>query len=284
MASKKAKPAAKTAKTTKTAKAGASAALIKEVADRLFAALQSGVAIPPVRDLLPERDVDAAYRVQEVNTKRALAAGRRLVGRKIGLTAKVVQKQLGVDEPDFGMLFADMALADGEEVAKGRLIAPKVEAEVAFVMGKDITTEQPTVADVLRAVDFVIPAIEIVDSRVADWKINIVDTVADNASAGLFTLGCEPKLLRKLDLRHCGMVIESKGEPICVGAGAAAMGNPVVAMLWLARTMARVGRPLKAGDVVMSGSLGPMTPVAWGDVVEARISGLGSVRAVFAKE
>jgi 2-keto-4-pentenoate hydratase len=225
-----------------------------------------------------------AYRVQEYNTKRALAAGRRLVGRKIGLTAKVVQVQLGVNEPDFGMLFADMALADGEEVSRGRLIAPKVEAEVAFVMGRDITTEQPTIADVIRAVDFVIPAIEIVDSRVADWKIKIVDTVADNASAGLFTLGCEPKLLRKLDLRHCGMVIESKGEPICVGTGAAAMGNPVVAMLWLARTMARVGRPLKAGDVVMSGSLGPMTPVAWGDVVEARISGLGSVRAVFAKE
>ncbi|HEY1720691.1 MAG TPA: fumarylacetoacetate hydrolase family protein [Magnetospirillaceae bacterium] len=283
-----AKPKAKAEATkkpaTKKASAGADAKTIKDVADKLFAAAQSGQAIPPVRDLLPERDVDAAYRVQEINTKRALAAGRRLVGRKIGLTAKVVQKQLGVDEPDFGMLFADMALADGEEVARGRLIAPKVEAEVAFVMGKDITTEQPTIADILRAVDFVIPSIEIVDSRIADWKISIVDTVADNASAGLFTLGCEPKLLRKLDLRHCGMVIESKGEPICVGAGAAAMGNPVVAMLWLARTMARVGRPLKAGDVVMSGSLGPMTPVAWGDVVEARISGLGSVRAVFAKE
>jgi len=256
---------------------------IKAVADRLFEAEQSVQAIPPVRELLPENDLDAAYRVQDVNTKRALAAGRRLVGRKIGLTAVAVQKQLGVDQPDYGMLFADMALADGEEVGRNRLIQPKVEAEVAFVMGRDLDLEQPTVADVLRAVDYCIPAIEIVDSRVADWKIKIVDTIADNASAGMFVLGCEPKLLRKLDLRLCGMVIESKGEPICVGAGAACMGNPVVAVLWLARMMARVGRPLKAGDVVMSGALGPMTPVAWGDVVEARISGLGSVRAAFAK-
>lgn len=256
---------------------------IKAVADRLFEAEQKGQAVAPIRDMLPENDLDSAYRVQNVNTRRALAAGRRLVGRKIGLTAKAVQIQLGVDQPDYGMLFADMALADGEEVGRGRLIQPKVEAEVAFVMGRDLDQEQPTIADVLRSVDYCIPAIEIVNSRVAEWKIKIVDTIADNASAGMFVLGCEPKLLRKLDLRMCGMVIESKGEPICVGAGAACMGNPVVAVLWLARTMARVGRPLKAGDVVMSGSLGPMTPVAWGDVVEARISGLGSVRAAFAK-
>jgi 2-keto-4-pentenoate hydratase len=279
-----ARPKAKAKAKPATKKSSGLNAVIKDVADRLFHAAESGQAIAPVRDLLPEGDVAAAYRVQETNTRRALAAGRRLVGRKIGLTAKVVQQQLGVDEPDFGMLFADMALADGEEVTKGRLIQPKVEAEVAFVLGRDLTTEQPTIADVIRAVEFCVPAIEIVDSRVADWKIKIVDTVADNASAGLFTLGCEPKPLRKLDLRHCGMVMESKGEPICVGAGAACMGNPLVAVLWLARTMARVGRPLKEGDVVMSGSLGPMTPVAWGDVVEARISGLGSVRAAFAKE
>lgn len=265
-------------------KSAASDQLIKSVADKLFQADRDRVAIAPVRELLPENDLDAAYRVQDYNTRRSLAAGRRLVGRKIGLTAKTVQKQLGVDQPDYGMLFADMALGDGEEVPKGRLIQPKVEAEVAFVLGRDLKDERLTIADVIRAVEFCIPAIEIVDSRVADWKIKIVDTIADNASAGLFVLGCEPKPLRKLDLRMCGMVMESKGEQICVGAGAACMGNPVVAMLWLARTMARVGRPLKEGDVVMSGSLGPMTPVMWGDVVEARISGLGSVRAAFAKE
>ncbi len=233
---------------------------------------------------MPENDVGTAYRVQEINTKRALAAGRRLVGRKIGLTAKVVQTQLGVDQPDYGMLFADMAVADGEEVPHGKLIKPRVEAEVAFVMGRDILTEQPTIADVIRAVEFCLPAIEIVDSRIAEWKIKIVDTIADNASSGLFVLGCDPRPLRKLDLRNCGMVMESKGEPISVGAGAACLGNPLIAVLWLARTMARAGRPLKVGDIVMSGALGPMVPVAWGDVVEARISGLGSVRAAFAKE
>ena len=256
---------------------------IRSVADSLFEAEKTGQAIAPVRELLPENDVGAAYRVQEVNTKRALAAGRRLVGRKIGLTAVAVQKQLGVDQPDYGMLFADMALADGEEVAHGKLIKPRVEAEVAFILGRDLDQEQPTVADVILATEYCVPAIEIVDSRIAEWKIKIVDTVADNASAAMFVLGCEPKPLRKLDLRLCGMVMECKGEPISVGAGAACLGNPVVAVLWLARTMARVGRPLKAGDIVMSGALGPMTPVGWGDVVEARISGLGSVRAAFAK-
>jgi 2-keto-4-pentenoate hydratase len=282
MASKKATTKAKSKPATAT-KAALDKA-IKDVADRLCAAAQTGQPIPPVRDLLPENDVGAAYRVQEINTKRALAAGRRLVGRKIGLTAKVVQTQLGVEQPDYGMLFADMAVADGEEVAHGKLIKPRVEAEVAFVMGRDLLTEQPTIADVIRAVDFCLPAIEIVDSRIADWKIKIVDTIADNASSGLFVLGCDPRPLRKLDLRHCGMAMESKGEPISVGAGAACLGNPLIAVLWLARTMARVGRPLKAGDIVMSGALGPMVPVAWGDVVEARISGLGSVRAAFAKE
>ena len=257
---------------------------IRAVADALFEAERGGRPIAPVRELLPEGDLEAAYRVQETNTRRALAAGRRLVGRKIGLTARAVQKQLGVEQPDYGMLFADMCLADGEEVRRGRLIAPRVEAEVAFVLGRDLDLAQATVADAMRAVEYCVPAIEIVDSRIAEWRIKIVDTVADNASAGLFVLGCEPKPLRKLDLRMCGMVMESKGEPISVGAGAACLGNPVVAVLWLARTMARVGRPLRAGDIVMSGALGPMVAVAWGDVVEARISGLGSVRAAFAKE
>jgi len=279
MATKSAKkPAPKAA-----AKAPGPGAIIKTVADALFEAERTSTAIPPVREQLPENDVAAAYKVQEINTKRRLAAGARLVGRKIGLTAVAVQKQLGVDQPDYGMLFADMALADGEEVPHGKLIRPRVEAEVAFVMGRDLKDERMTFADVIGATEYCVPAIEIVDSRIAEWKIKIVDTVADNASAAMFTLGCEPKPLRKLDLRLCGMVMESKGEPISVGAGAACLGNPVVAVLWLARTMARVGRPLKAGDIVMSGALGPMTPVNWGDVVEARISGLGSVRAAFAK-
>jgi 2-keto-4-pentenoate hydratase len=195
-----------------------------------------------------------------------------------------VQKQLGVDQPDYGMLFDDMAVPDGWEVAAGRLIQPKVEAEVAFVLGRDLSEERITVADVLRAVDFALPAIEIVDSRIADWKIGIFDTVADNASSGLYVLGGMPKKLDGLDLRLCGMVMESAGEPVSVGAGAACLGHPLSAVLWLAKTTAKAGRPLLAGDTILSGALGPMVAAKGGDVFEARIEGLGSVRAAFAKE
>ena len=256
----------------------------ESIANRLDGAWRSRAAILPVRDLLTEGDVDGAYAVQEVNTKRWLAQGRRLVGRKIGLTSKAVQKQLGVDQPDYGMLFDDMAVPDGWEIARSLLIQPKAEAEVAFVLDRDLTNPQVTIAEVMRAVDYVLPAIEIVDSRIADWKIGILDTVADNASSGLYVLGSQPKRLADVDLRLCGMVLECRGEPLSTGVGAACLGNPINAMWWLARTMARVGRPLQAGDTVLSGALGPMVPVQWGNVMEARIAGLGSVRAAFSKE
>lgn len=257
---------------------------IRTAADRLFEAAQSGTACEPIRDLLVEGDLAAAYAVQEINTKRALESGRVLAGRKIGLTSKTVQKQLGVDQPDYGMLFADMAVPDGWEIAAGRLIQPKAEAEVAFVLGRDLDREHITAADVMRAVEYVLPAIEVVDSRVAGWNIRILDTIADNASSGLYVLGNEPKKLDGLDLRLCGMVMEVRGEPVSTGAGVACLGHPLNAVWWLAQVMARVGRPLKAGDTVLSGALGPMVAAARGDVMEARIHGLGSVRAVFGKE
>jgi len=257
---------------------------INQVADKIFEAHRVGKPSAPVRDLLPEGAIDQAYAAQEINTKRWLAAGRRLVGRKIGLTSLAVQKQLGVDQPDYGMLFDDMAVPDGWEIGRKQLIQPKVEAEVAFVLERDLDHERLTIADVIRAVAFALPAIEVVDSRIADWKIGILDTVADNASSGLYVLGATPKKLKDLDLRAAGMVMENAGEPVSVGAGAACLGDPLSAMLWLAKTMARVGRPLKAGDTVLSGALGPMAPVKWGDIFEARIAGLGSVRAAFAKE
>jgi 2-keto-4-pentenoate hydratase len=259
------------------------AAVIK-VADALFEAGQSGVPCAPVRDLLPEGALDLAYAAQEINTQRGIEKGRRLVGRKIGLTSLAVQKQLGVDQPDYGMLFDDMAIPDGWEISRKQLIQPKVEAEVAFVLDRDLDSDRLTIADVIRAVAFALPAIEVVDSRVKDWKIGILDTIADNASSGLYVLGATPKKLQHLDLRAAGMVMESAGEPVSVGAGAACLGDPLSAMLWLAKTMARVGRPLKAGDTVLSGALGPMAPASWGNVFEARIEGLGSVRAAFAKE
>jgi 2-keto-4-pentenoate hydratase len=257
---------------------------IAAVADRLRTAHDSGVACDPVVDLLDGATIDDAYAAQEVNTERWLADGRRLVGRKIGLTSTAVQHQLGVDRPDYGMLFADMAVDEGSDVPVGRLLQPRAEAEIAFVIGRDLPNPDTTVAEVLRAIEFAVAAIEIVDSRIAGWRIGILDTVADNASSGMYVLGSTPVALGAFDPLMCGMVMERRGEPVSVGAGRACLGSPISATAWLARTMAAVGRPLREGDTVLSGALGPMVPVEPGDVFEARISGLGSVTAAFSKE
>ena len=255
--------------------------VISAVAAQLRQAAESGQAIAPIRDQLSAGGVAAAYAVQKANTDHYLKQGRRLVGRKIGLTSIAVQKQLGVDSPDFGMLFADMALYDGQEVALGKVLQPKVEAEIAFVLERDLEHADATLADVISAVAYALPAVEIVGSRIANWNIKLLDTIADNASSGLFVLGTQPKKLDALDLRLCGMAMERRGEPVSFGAGAACLGNPLNAALWLARTMVAVGSPLKAGDIIMSGALGPMVGVAPGDVLETRIHGLGTVRAAF---
>jgi 2-keto-4-pentenoate hydratase len=255
---------------------------IAAAALRLRTAHESGIPCPPVRALLPAGDVDAAYAVQDENTRHWLARGRRPVGRKIGLTAKAVQRQLGVDQPDFGMLYADMAVGDGDEIAPGRVLQPKVEAEIAFVLERDLACERPLASDVIAATAYVLPAIEVVGSRIAKWDIDIVDTVADNASSGLFVLGGPPRRLDGLDLRLCGMLMERHGRAISMGVGAACLGSPVNAAAWLAGKMVEIGRPLAAGDVILSGALGAMAEVAPGDAVLAQIAGLGSVRAAFA--
>lgn len=257
---------------------------IQQAAEQLRGAAASGKPVAPIRDLISAGGVDAAYAVQEINTRHALDSGRRLVGRKIGLTSLAVQRQLGVDQPDYGMLFSDMDVPEGFPISLDQVIQPKVEAEIAIVVGRDLPHPDLTTAEMIRAVEYVVPAIEIVDSRVANWDIRIWDTVADNASSGLFVLGAVPRKLEALDLRECGMVMEVKGEPISVGAGIACLGSPITAALWLARVMAKVGRPLLEGDVILSGALGPMAGVARGDVVEARINGVGTVRAAFAAE
>ncbi|MCR8547412.1 fumarylacetoacetate hydrolase family protein [Salipiger sp. P9] len=256
---------------------------IREAADRLWQAWESGTPGAPVRDLLGEGDVAAAYAVQEINTTRWLDAGRKLSGRKIGLTSVAVQRQLGVGQPDYGMLFSDMEVMDGEEVAWDRVQQPRVEAEIAYVLGAPLAGAHLTMVDLIGAIAYALPAIEIVGSRVAAWDIGITDTVADNASSGLYVLGQSPRSLADFDQRLCGMVMTCGGEPVSVGAGAACMGSPLNASLWLARTMAAAGRPLGPGDVILSGALGPFVAAKPGDVFEARINGLGSVRAAFAK-
>lgn len=257
---------------------------IEAAARELVEARGHGRPCPPLRGrLLPGTDLDAAYQVQQHQVRQWLDAGHRRVGAKIGLTSRAVQEHLGVHQPDFGVLLDSMAVPDGDEIALDRLLQPRVEAEIAFVLGADLPDERVTTVDIIRAVDHLLPSIEVVDSRVADWDISIVDTVADNASSGLFVLGTEPRRLADVDLRLCGMVLEHAGEPVSVGAGAACLGNPLHAVAWLAQTMARSGDPLRAGDIVLSGALGPMVPVTPGAAYEARISGLGSVRTCFSE-
>lgn len=258
---------------------------MQDAAQSLIAAAAQGRPIAPIGPGLgPDADVDTAYAVQEEVTQAGLAVGRRLVGRKIGLTSVAVQQQLGVDQPDYGMLFADMEYGDGGTVPAGRLIQPKVEAEIAFVLKADLDAEDVTLVELIGAIDYALPALEIVDSRIADWKIGILDTIADNASSGAYVLGSRPVPLRDFDLRLCGMVLERAGEPMSFGAGAACMGNPLVAAQWLARRMAGIGRPLRKGDVILSGALGPMVAARPGDAFRAAIEGLGEVSISFDRQ
>jgi len=251
------------------------------IAEKIRNAETSGDLIPPIKDELAETSIDEAYRVQQANTEFHRDAGRIVSGRKIGLTSPAVQKQLGVDQPDFGVLWKDTEYQDGQEIPFSKLHQPKIECEIALVLGESIETPQAGIADVIRAVDYVVPSLEIVGSRIADWKISIYDTIADNASSGVYVLGGPPQKLDGLDLRLCGMVMERDGQPVSTGCGAACLGHPLHAAVWLAKTMMQRGMPLQAGDIVLTGALGPMVNVNPGDVFSARISGLGSVRASF---
>ncbi|MFB6551102.1 2-keto-4-pentenoate hydratase [Streptomyces sp. NPDC056405] len=255
---------------------------VTEVAAVLEEAARAGVPCAPVRSLLPEADIEAAYAVQRLHVERGISAGRRPVGHKIGLTSPAVQRQLGVDQPDFGVLFADMAEPEGQPIAPGRLLQPKVEAEVALVLGTDLPHRDPTVADLVRATAFALPALEIVDSRIDGWDITIVDTVADNASCGLYVLGGTPVPLDRVDLRAVTMTLAKNGETVSEGTGADCLGSPLTAALWLASTLAGLGDPLRAGDIVLTGALGPMAVAAEGDEFTARIEGLGTVTTMFA--
>jgi 2-keto-4-pentenoate hydratase len=259
---------------------------LHSIADALWAAQSHTpfVPVPPVREAIAALDGDAAanaYRVQRINTQRQIDAGARLVGRKIGLTSVSVQTQLGVDQPDFGMLFDHMSYGDGEEIPFALTQQPKVEAEIALVLSRDLMQERHTVADIIGATAYALPAIEVVGSRIAQWDIRFTDTVADNASSGLFVLGSRPVTLDAFDIVGCGMLMERAGDQVSVGAGAACLGNPLNAAVWLADKMVEVGAPLRAGDIVMTGALGPMCAAHPGDVFSAHIEGLGTVRALF---
>jgi 2-keto-4-pentenoate hydratase len=254
-----------------------SAAIAEGIATRLIAAEAACMPIDPIAAELKAGDVASAYAVQAEVTRRGLAGGRRLVGRKIGLTSKAVQQQLGVDQPDYGALFADMEIATGGEVQSAKLIQPRIEAEIAIVLDRDLPEPDVTMGEVMRAVAYAVPALEIVDSRIRDWKITILDTVADNGSSARFVLGAAPKRLTDIDLESCGMAMTRSGAIVSVGSGAACLGHPLKATLWLAHAMAAAGQPLRAGNVVLTGALGPVSPAAAGEFYEARISGFAPV-------
>lgn len=243
----------------------------------------SGGAVGPLRDGLEPTDAAGAYAVQEINTRFWEGQGRRIVGRKAGLTAKAVQAQLGVDQPDFGVLFEDMRVADGGTLDASRCLQPKAEAEIAFVLAADLPGAATTPEQVAAAVGTVHAAIEIVDSRIADWKITFADTVADNGSSAFFVLAEQGLPLAGLDLEGAAMEMTVGGAVASTGIGAAALGNPLNAAAWLACTLAQRGDPLKAGDILLAGALGPMVALKPGDSVRAEIAGIGSCSFTYAK-
>ncbi len=258
--------------------------VVRTAADRLRTAARTGVPCAPVRDLLGTDDVDLAYEVQRELTAARSADGRRVVGRKIGLTSPAVQQQLGVDQPDVGALFDDMACDPNVPIPVQRLLQPKIEAEIAFVLARDLDDPGTTPATAAFAVDHAVAALEIVDSRIANWDITITDTVADNASSGLFVLGREPRPLDSFVPREVTMTMWADDAVVSNGRGDACLGDPLAALAWLARTLVRAGDPLQRGDIVLSGALGPMVPVRAGTRVRAWLQPIGEVTATFTGE
>lgn len=241
---------------------------VGRVADLIWTARAQARPIAPVRTALPALDVGAAYAVQQINVRRRLAQGRRVAGRKIGLTSEAVQKQLGVDQPDFGVLFDDMGhYGDDVTVQLAGMIAPRIEAEIAFVLKADIPEQGLDRAALEARIGEVAASAEIVDSAIAGWDINIVDTVADNASSAAFALGAPQPYVAGMDLPERAMRMSRAGETLSQGTGAATLGHPLTALAWLADTAAGLGDPLRAGDVILAGALGPMKAFEAGDYV-----------------
>ena len=256
---------------------------ISAAVDRLARALETRVPCAAVRDLIGTEDLAAAYAVQQGLVQKRLSGGARVVGRKIGATSEAVQKQLGVDQPDFGYLLDEMDVSGQHPISMRRLLQPRVEAEVAFVMAADVDLpeDEITLEAVRERVEVALPALEIVDSRIERWDITFTDTVADNASSGLFVVGREGRKLDELEPRDVEMALSINGEVRSSGTGAACLGDPLEALRWLAVQCARFGDPLRAGHLVLSGALGPFVPFAPGDQVVATIGGFETLTAEY---
>ena len=255
---------------------------IQQFGDELYEAMVKREAVSPLTSRGEDISIEDAYHISLRMLERRQQAGARVIGKKIGVTSKAVQNMLNVHQPDFGYLTDAMVYNSGEAMPiSEKLMQPRAEGEIAFILKRDLTGPGVTNADVLAATECVMPCFEIVDSRIQDWKIAIQDTVADNASCGLFVLGDQAVSPRKIDLVTCGMVVEKNGQIISTGAGAAALGSPVNCVAWLANTLGRFGISLKAGEVILSGSLVPLEPVKAGDFMQVSIGGMGTASVRF---
>jgi 2-oxopent-4-enoate/cis-2-oxohex-4-enoate hydratase len=252
-------------------------------AAELYQALQQGSTLPPLTERWPDISIEDAYHISLQVVEQRVAAGDAIVGKKIGVTSRAVQEMLGVHQPDFGFITRQMWFDDEAQVslAENRLIQPRAEGEIAFKLKRDLLGPGVTEADVLDATEYVMPCFEIVDSRIHDWAIKIQDTVADNASCGVFVLGTSQRDPHELDLPNLRMRVFKNGVQISEGLGSAVQGNPLTAVAWLANTLGAFGIPFKAGEIILSGSLVPLEPARAGDQFELTIDGLGSARVSF---
>jgi len=255
---------------------------ITRYVDELFTALRERHTVAPLTEREKEITIEDAYHISRALLARREAEGERVIGKKIGVTSKAVQRMLGVHQPDFGYLTDRMQYPDGGELPISTLmIQPRAEGEIAFLLKRDLVGPGVGIDEVLDATERVFPCFEIVDSRIRDWKITLLDTIADNASSGLFVIGGPGAGPRDVDLVTCGMVVEKNGEIISTGAGAAALGSPAFCVAWLANTLGGFGIPLLAGEVVLSGSLVPLEPVVPGDQMHLKVGGLGTASVHF---
>jgi 2-oxopent-4-enoate/cis-2-oxohex-4-enoate hydratase len=254
---------------------------VKQLGHELYSCLLNRNTVAPLSSRFPRMTIDDAYQVQQHLVARRVSAGETIVGKKIGVTSKAVQDMIGIDQPDFGQLTSGMAYREGENVSLSALIQPRVEAEIAFVLKRDLKGPGITATDVISAIDYAVPCFEIVDSRITDWKIAIQDTVADNASCGVYLLGNARAKMTEVDFNLAGMVVERNGELFSTAAGASVQGGPINAVVWLANTLGRLGIPFLAGEVILSGSQSALIPVVAGDSLRCTVGGLGSCEINF---
>jgi 2-keto-4-pentenoate hydratase len=254
---------------------------VGKAAAELLAAYATGNAIQPLTKTFPDMSITDAYAIQRIQVDRWVGDGALIKGHKVGLTSAAMQRQLGVDQPDYGHLLDSMFYMDDAPVDAGRFLQPRIEPEIAFVLSKPLSGPGVTAAQAIAAVDFVLPALEIIDSRIADWKITLTDTIADNASSGGVVLGTRPTRLDAVDLPMTGCLLRRGGELVQTGAGGAVLGSPLNALIWLANTLGELGVTLEAGHVVLPGSVTAAIDVAAGDTVTATFAGMGSVTANF---